>query len=374
LSEKPSAVVLYDGWSLVYQPNSPAALNLLAFIQTPIQGVKIHLAVPGDSFHPLPVHVELHTHQSLDTSRQRFLWEQFRLPRLARSLQAQILHLMSPTPALFNNLPVLINPVDFQVSTGVPGKRAAFFERLRLSFAAGAMDRVTGVLYTSDLPGQIGQAPRIEIQPFLHPAFQEAPENGHIPTAGILDGDFPDHYVLYHGPTTENDLTRLLDAWMWVEKGLNSEFHLLVVGLDRRSCASFQAIKARYPLSATLVPVENQPLPILAALYRGCSALFHPVPITPWGDPLRWALALGKPVVALETAVADALAGPAAYLVPTQASTQALERALGAALITVLMEESIADSLEQAARERSAGWKSGLPEQLGVIYQALLSL
>jgi hypothetical protein len=86
------------------------------------------------------------------------------------------------------------------------------------------------------------------------------------------------------------------------------------------------------------------------------------------------ALALGKPVVALETAVADALAGPAAYLVPTQASTQALARALGAALITVLMEESIADSLEQAARKRSAGWKSDLTEQLGVIYQALLSL
>ncbi len=49
--------------------------------------------------------------------------------------------------------------------------------------------------------------------------------------------------------------------------------------------------------------------------------------------------------------MADALVGPAAYLVPAEET-----RSLGAALITVIVETEVADRLASAAVKRSARW------------------
>jgi glycosyltransferase involved in cell wall biosynthesis len=63
------------------------------------------------------------------------------------------------------------------------------------------------------------------------------------------------------------------------------------------------------------------------------------------------ALASGTPVIAIEDERSSALAGPAAYLVKGEDS-----RLLGAALITVLVEEELAGRLAQAGRQRAATW------------------
>ena len=86
----------------------------------------------------------------------------------------------------------------------------------------------------------------------------------------------------------------------------------------------------------------------------------------------RAALACAKPVVAYESAWADAMVGPAAYLVPPGGGAQAGSRALGAALITVVVEESVAEELSQAARLRSAQWgQAEFGERLAEAYRQL---
>ncbi len=82
--------------------------------------------------------------------------------------------------------------------------------------------------------------------------------------------------------------------------------------------------------------------PEIPALYRRASALFHPAPVTPWGGPVRHALASGAPVVALETGLSSAMVGPAAYLVPGED-----DRAMGAALITVIVEDEVREQLSR---------------------------
>ena len=81
-----------------------------------------------------------------------------------------------------------------------------------------------------------------------------------------------------------------------------------------------------------------------------------------WTGPL--AMACGKPLVASETALIGAIVGPAAYLaLPGDA------RSLGAALVTVIVEEQVAESLSAAASQRSAKWRvSEFSEQLEKIY------
>jgi glycosyltransferase involved in cell wall biosynthesis len=84
---------------------------------------------------------------------------------------------------------------------------------------------------------------------------------------------------------------------------------------------------------------------------------------------LRLALASGRPVVAADHPLADALVGPAAYLAPAGDS-----RALGAGLITVLVEEDLAGRLSQAARQRAASWRlDRFPGRLEETYRQILS-
>jgi len=43
--------ILYDGWSLLYEPNAPAALHLLALLASLPSEVEAHLALPGEGCH-----------------------------------------------------------------------------------------------------------------------------------------------------------------------------------------------------------------------------------------------------------------------------------------------------------------------------------
>ena len=84
--------------------------------------------------------------------------------------------------------------------------------------------------------------------------------------------------------------------------------------------------------------------------------------------PVRLALAAGKPLVANKDAMTDAIVGPAAYLV-----SPGDQRALGAALVTVVVEEQVAMDLSRAAVQHSASWSAmEYREQLAEIYAQVL--
>jgi glycosyltransferase involved in cell wall biosynthesis len=78
--------------------------------------------------------------------------------------------------------------------------------------------------------------------------------------------------------------------------------------------------------------------------------------------------------VALETPFTDALVGAAGYLVPGDPQDPAVQRSLGAALITLFVEEEIAEALAEAARQRAAGWRSGnFASSLLSVYKQILT-
>jgi glycosyltransferase involved in cell wall biosynthesis len=65
----------------------------------------------------------------------------------------------------------------------------------------------------------------------------------------------------------------------------------------------------------------------------------------------------------------SALVGPAAYLVKAGDT-----RAMGAALITILVEEEVSERLAQAARQRAGAWSlSAFADGLAEAYQEILS-
>jgi len=78
-------------------------------------------------------------------------------------------------------------------------------------------------------------------------------------------------------------------------------------------------------------------------LHPKCQVLFHTPQIKALGKPLLNALARGKPVIAGESDLSDAVDGPGAYLAALDQPRQ-----LCAALLTVIVEDEQASRLSAA--------------------------
>ena len=153
-------------------------------------------------------------------------------------------------------------------------------------------------------------------------------------------------------PVGRGKLATLLEAYQWVSGSAGENYPLLILGLDevgRQQLADLLADYGARQFVYALPPISTTSLPWL---YRKCSVVFHPAPIAPWGNPLRNALACGKPLVAGETPQAGALVGPAAYLAPLDRP-----RELGAALLTVIVEEELASQLGGEGLRRASAWQ-----------------
>jgi glycosyltransferase involved in cell wall biosynthesis len=195
----------------------------------------------------------------------------------------------------------------------------------------------------------------------------------------------PESYLLYHGPLDDSALRPALEAWTWASGPVGEYYPLLLLGFEtagperipyaplegseeagkggqeKRLAPGDASLTARrllaeYGLERTVHILPSLAPQALERLYRGCSALFHPDEAEAWGDPARLALACGRPLVGLETPRLAVIAGPAAYLVPPGRPADA-GRALGAALITVVVEESVAEALALQAQERASAWQ-----------------
>lgn len=375
--------VLYDGWDLVYRPNHPGALHLLAVLgQRPAQARAL-VALPGESLHHLAEAASLQQIGTPDNPAGRLRWEQRVLPALLRDLNADLLHLTSGGPPLFGRTRSVVSPIwmenrAFAVRQGSSRSLAA---RLREALAQGGLTRAQGLFWPEDLPESSDDSRVFLLPPVIPGGFHLGPSNGTQEDidwdclAEFLPGfDENSRYVLYHGPTTQEDLYRLFDSWSWAAGSIGVEYPLCVVGLDKTRMEIVQEMFAGNGLLDTVRLIPPLPLACLAAVYQQASVLFHPAEVTPWGNPVRLALAGGKPVVGMETALMDALVGAAGYLIPPDENGQVDQRLMGAALLTVLVEENLAQDLSSAALLRTRDWGDlDFPTRLHEAYQAILA-
>jgi glycosyltransferase involved in cell wall biosynthesis len=345
------AEVLYDGWELIHQPNGPAALHLLALLALHPPQAGLSLALPAAPPEWLEGQAGLRLAPTGGGPGGRLAWEQAVLPRLARQAGADTLHLLAPAAPLFGGPRVVVSPAEYAHGGQPPGGRG-FLERLRQSAGRGGLEGRAHWLLPTDLPveavdGPDGPAQVHRLPPALHPAF--ASPSTHLPA----ELELPEVFVLYHGPGTEADLQRLLGAWSWAAGPVGQAYPLVALGLDEAGRKRLEGLAGEYDLAKTVIALPQLLPEHIPAVYRRSVAVFHPAQTATWGGSLRTALACGKPLVAAATTMAEAIAGPAAYLAGLDDG-----RALGAALITVLVEEDVAGRLAQAGRERAAGWGS----------------
>jgi hypothetical protein len=373
--------VLHDGWPLSYHPNSPSALHLLTLLEACPRTVEPVVLLPTSPPEWIPTGVTSRLQPTPNTNVARLGWEQRILPAIAHRLGVKLIHLTSLTPALSASVPTVLSPAGFEIpetwgggfaridghtSTAYAGQPSGFVHRLRQSLAIGALDQAAAILWPEDLPCPTNQRKpyrALIMPPTVHPAFltqQFRPVNGEL-------NDLPATYFLYHGPHSPRAIRNLLLTWSWASGPIGELSPLVIVGLQEIDRQQISYRLSEYDLEKTVHLLPALPPQELAWLYQGCNGLIHPAPVSVWEGPVRQALASCRPVVALKTGLAEALVGPAAYLVDERDT-----RAMGAALITISTEESIAISLSQAARERSLRWDSThFQEKLTTTYQNL---
>lgn len=353
-------LVLYDGWPLVYQPNSAAALHLYSLLSLLPDQVQAALALPGPDPEWLPTGLSTEIIITPDTPPARLGWEQRTLPALRQKLGASLLHHTRATPPLFGSAASALSPTE---ASGWQ-REAGFTGRLRLALSAGGMARLRAQFWPEDLPAPAGGAPLYRLPAIIDPASRG------LATDALSGLELPESYVLYHGPTGGAELRRLLEAWSWAAGPLRGQVRLALVGVDEPARLRLDDLAQAYDLGDTvwaLPPLEPGALP---ELYRHSLAFFSPAPEPPWGGPLRLALACARPVVAAVDPIAEAIVGPAAYLLQPDDL-----RGLGAALITVIIEEEVAVRLGSAGQQRASHWQrtTEFGEALLAAYRGALS-
>lgn len=349
-----SLVVLYDGWSLIYSPNASESLHLLTLLAHLPDEVQPILALPGEPPEWLP-DLPTYVHPTLESEFSHLMWEQRTLPRLARQLGVHLLHLTTFFAPLFTTVTTIVSPGGFEPFSGretyqQEEKGWTLASRLRFALGRGGLTRIHYLLWCDDLPTPTFSFPILKLPPILHPGLHDA---GNEFYAWKDKESLPESYILYHGPLRAGDIGKLLAAWSWAAGAIGENCPLVIIGTSKkgRQLLHQWVEESDFATSVHILPVLS-PLDVLT-LYQRCSVLFHPISPSPWDVTLHSALALGKPIVGIEHPWMDAIVGEAAYLLPVEDT-----RNLGAALITVLVEEEVASRLSQAAIQRAAMWKS----------------
>jgi len=372
--------VLFDGWSLVNRPNRSAAIHLLTIMERFPEDSRAMLALPGETIHQLPAHLEIIQKALPAAGLSRLLWEQHHLEKISHRVGADLMHLTTFSPTLVGRIPVVISPAESLPVSKIKEEhfgrtgtiRTPMIDRIRQALASGGMERVAGVVLPGDVLENRDQ-PVFQLPPVVHPFFDPTSERGDSASAGAAIPLNVDGFILYHGDGTGDGLDLLFESWDTVNSVMGEGFQLLLIGLTDRSVVDATRIIESKGIGETVKVLPALALNEIARLYKTCQVVVAPGSTPVWGGALRLGIACGKPVVALETKIADEIAGPAAYLVPGGTFDQYC-RAVSAALISILVEEQVSETLSESALLRSRSWHGDLfQEQLGKFYGDLLS-
>lgn len=342
--------VLLDGWPLIWDQNSPASIHIWELLKAGEQaGVEIRLALPAFS-DPLPSgsivrHVKL-------SGWGHLIWEQKILPELARQTGAHLLHSLTGSLPLSCPVPCVFSPAGALANRG-----AGLIGDIQGSLGRGGYSRASALLWPSDLPDPDSPIPVVRLPAHAHPVFST--------TEFRLHHELPDEYIFCPGPLDEAAQEKLAAAWSWVSSGVGEDWALVIDGISRQTA---DRIREQSKSTARVMGIQNVAVGTRTGLMQKAAVVLLVGKPVSWGDPLLQALACGRPVAAEESEWNALRAGPAAYLTPPGDA-----RLLGAAALTLVVEESVAEGLAEAAKVRTQTMRSeSFSDRLLQVYQEVL--
>lgn len=326
MKSSPGVSIWIDGLPLVESIGTLASLYLLelATVLHQPRVVEITLVVPRSARLPKGFDLD-RVHLPVAASQwQRLRREQFWLPGLAAERRADLV--LAPMDAV---------PLRSRVPIAAVGIKRPQADRIgvggRLRRAIGLAGlRGVPLLWLEDLSDQGLDGERaIALPPFVDNRFR--------PTAAAADSQvtsawgLPAEYVLAWGETLR-DAHLLLACWTWVEASLGASHVLALLLPDPAYQAPLAELASQLGLEGSVRFLDAPTLDDIPSLMRGARAMLHSGR-TLTGQELRWAMACGLPIAAMQTLGASSVVGECAFL--TQLDDP---RSLGAACLTLLVE------------------------------------
>lgn len=325
---------------LVEDPGSAAAQHLLEWIHgLSDPETTVSVVHPQGELPELPPGVRSQPVRAIRREWGRLLYDQITLPRAAADGGAQVLLILGEQVPLRARMPIAaVPPIVSQPST------AKGFEVLRRAAGRAGLRGASSVLIAADLTR--GTHPGRLYPPFVSAPFLKSPAgSGGKERLRVLCYD-----------TDPQAIRRALAAWTWVDGSLGDTYPLQFLSWDPRMGELIHAMADEFDVADSVA--AGPPTNDLAQLYREAAAFLSVRPLA-WGQPFRWALASGVPVAAFESASAASILGDAGYLAPNGDT-----RALGAACLSLLVQEDLAESLRVKGRRRAAAYADHPPIEL----------
>jgi glycosyltransferase involved in cell wall biosynthesis len=347
-----------NGWELLSRPSGAESLHLLEWIRE-VEAyqarVQLHVFHPRDLPANLPPWVETHALDLSLSPRDKLAFEQCILPQSAARLGAELLLNWDYQAPLLSHLPVICRAARPHFS----GKQTTF-DRLRRSLGAGGASGARGVFSWSETNSIFSELKHaVPFSPFVGQNFR--------PLAGAKDVSIrgryklPLEYVLAWGGTV--DVHALLQAaWTWVDEFAGELHPLVLMGLDDGAREEFQRGAEDLGIADTIHYLSAVDFDDLPAIFRGAAVYFDSAGASArhgkagMGQALRWAMACGTPIAAIQSDVTEFLLGDAAYLCPAGDA-----RTLGAVFLSLLVEEELAGTLRRKGLLRAQNFHYDRP-------------
>ena len=336
---------------MVWEQNSPASIHLWELLKVGIEaGITMRLAVPG-YMDPQPS--EMIVRHVPFNSWGRLMWEQKVLPDLVRKTGANLLHSVTGSLPLACPVPCIFSPVGARTTNG-----SGLMADIQDSLGRGGYSRTRALLWPEDLPDPGGTVPVVPMPPHVHPLFSA--------TLFRLHYELPETYIFCPGPLNKAEQEKLAATWQWISAGLGEDWGLVIDGSFPQQA---KRIREQSGSAAPVLAVQEVLPGTRAGLMQKAAVVLLVGRPTSWGDPLLQSLACGRPIAAEETEWNALRAGPAAYLTPPDDS-----RMLGAAVITLAIEEPVAEGLSQAALKRAETLRAkSFAARLVAVYREVLA-
>lgn len=332
-------------------------------------GLEVHLCLHRDQippFEPLPTAVIVHSVTFKDGFIRRLVWEQLRIPGMARRLEASVTF----SPANFGPLRAPGSVVLLRNAIAVVESEPRFSKRVYWAALAAmttlsllvcrraiAVSDYAGLALSIGLPSMVRRRIAVVhhgVSPHFSPPPADQPRDVFLLAVADL-------YI-------QKNLHGLLAALALLRKEFPS-LRLKIAGapIDQDYAVRIATLVSSLDLGSHVEMMGMMPAEKLALLYRQCALFIFPSLAETFGNPLVEAMASGAPIVCSNTtAMPEVLGDAGLYFDPTNPADIAAR--IGEALRDPNLREALGK--KALARAQDFSWRKTSEETAAVLRAA----
>ena len=376
--------IAYNGWfwDQPYTGSGQYLRRLMHALRRLAPDLQMTLVLPPrlQSAQDVPDHVTVMTTSGPGGNLGKVWFEQVTFPHTVGRSKADIAHVPYWGAPLSSPARLVTSVLDV-IPLALPEYAASLSAKLYTSLVT-ATARGSAHILTLSEAAKADIVKFLDVPPeMITPTYLAADERFHPKLGAERDEavrakyDLPDRFVLYLGGfDVRKQVNQLLLAYTYVGPGMGEEIPLVIAGRAPEWGTSVFPDLPKYAADLKIANwvrwlgyVDEADKP---SLYRLADVFVFPSRYEGFGLMALEAMASGTPVVANEISSIPEVVGDAAYLVPDGDA-----RAMGAAIISLLLQEPLREALvnQGLARATAFSWRKTAKETLAV-YEQVMSL